>query len=131
MAEKSNPQNDPLERKSEWVNHLLEDVQQDAFSGDERDVSGEVSLVDQHEADIANVVYEREQEETMRQVLQRDAAQIEDARKRRAEGTYGICVDCGRPIPPARLKAMPEATRCVECQRRREEARAGPAHPDF
>ncbi len=131
MAEQGETPKNPLERKAEWVNHLLEDVQNDAFSGDERDISGEVSLVDQHQADIANVVYEREQEETMRQVLERDAAQIEDARKRLAEGTYGICEDCGKPIPEARLKAMPEATRCVECQRRSEAARTPPPRPDF
>jgi DnaK suppressor protein len=131
MAEDEERQSDPLEQKAAWIDHLLQDVDEDAFSGDEREISGEASVVDQHEADIANVVYEREQEETMRQVFQRDAAQIEDARKRRAEGTYGICEDCGKPIPAARLQAMPEATRCVECQRRREAARTPPDRPDF
>jgi RNA polymerase-binding transcription factor DksA len=29
----------------------------------------------------------------------------------------GACVDCGDVISPARLKALPEATRCVSCQR--------------
>ena len=38
----------------------------------------------------------------------------------RAEGRYGICEDCGRPIHEARLRARPDATRCVDCQRRRE-----------
>lgn len=27
------------------------------------------------------------------------------------------CIDCGEPIPAARLKAVPGALRCVECQR--------------
>ncbi len=27
------------------------------------------------------------------------------------------CKGCGRPIPPERLEALPEATRCVECVR--------------
>ena len=26
------------------------------------------------------------------------------------------CADCGEPIPAKRLKANPQATRCVECQ---------------
>jgi hypothetical protein len=30
------------------------------------------------------------------------------------------CASCGRPIPPERLEAMPEATRCVPCQQRTE-----------
>jgi RNA polymerase-binding transcription factor DksA len=31
------------------------------------------------------------------------------------EGTYGLCEACGRPIPPARLRALPEAILCVPC----------------
>jgi DnaK suppressor protein len=31
------------------------------------------------------------------------------------EGTYGICDACGEPIPPARLKAMPDGVLCVAC----------------
>ena len=32
------------------------------------------------------------------------------------------CVGCGRPIPPERQEALPDATRCVACERRSEEA---------
>lgn len=28
---------------------------------------------------------------------------------------YGICIRCKKPIPFARLKAMPTATRCLSC----------------
>jgi RNA polymerase-binding protein DksA len=35
-------------------------------------------------------------------------------------GRYGICRECGEPIPKARLKVMPFATRCVACQARSE-----------
>lgn len=31
-------------------------------------------------------------------------------------GTYGKCEDCGKPISPARLEALPEATLCLECK---------------
>ncbi|HEX8771295.1 MAG TPA: TraR/DksA C4-type zinc finger protein [Acidimicrobiales bacterium] len=31
-------------------------------------------------------------------------------------GTYGICEQCGQPIPKARLKALPYATLCVACK---------------
>jgi len=33
-----------------------------------------------------------------------------------SETSGGICEDCGDPIPEARLRAMPGATRCVACQ---------------
>ena len=31
------------------------------------------------------------------------------------EGTYGTCDSCGEPIPPARLRAMPDGVLCVQC----------------
>ena len=31
-------------------------------------------------------------------------------------GTYGICEKCGKPIPHARLKALPYAALCVQCK---------------
>jgi DnaK suppressor protein len=37
-------------------------------------------------------------------------------------GKYGICEDCGKRIPSARLKAMPFAFLCVECKQRDERA---------
>ena len=41
--------------------------------------------------------------------------QIQVALKRIDEGTYGICANCGEPIDPKRLKALPTATRCIAC----------------
>jgi DnaK suppressor protein len=58
-----------------------------------------------------------------------ELTQVEQALARMADGSYGACVDCGRPIPQARLYAYPTATRCVACQERREaaERRIGPS----
>lgn len=41
---------------------------------------------------------------------------IEAALARIAEGTYGRCVDCGTNIPLPRLRAAPQAERCIACQ---------------
>jgi RNA polymerase-binding transcription factor len=41
--------------------------------------------------------------------------QIGKALKRIAEGTYGICTQCGADIDPKRLTALPNATRCISC----------------
>ena len=32
-----------------------------------------------------------------------------------AAGQYGVCEQCGRPIPDERLRIMPETTVCVQC----------------
>lgn len=44
------------------------------------------------------------------------AAEAVHALERIRDGTYGICVDCRKEIPAARLQVKPEATRCVACQ---------------
>jgi RNA polymerase-binding transcription factor DksA len=44
------------------------------------------------------------------------------ARMRLQAGTYGICVDCDENIPLARLRVLPTATRCEECQASHEHA---------
>jgi len=49
-----------------------------------------------------------------------ELARIEAARNRAAEGRYGLCADCGEPIPFGRLQANPTALRCADCQGRRE-----------
>ena len=46
--------------------------------------------------------------------------QVEAALQRLDEGTYGYCEDCLKPISEERLKAMPFARRCIDCQRHAE-----------
>ena len=53
----------------------------------------------------------------------------EQAQARIAAGTYGTCIECGRPIGRKRLEAYPTAKRCIEDQQRREKLRGGPSHP--
>ncbi len=42
--------------------------------------------------------------------------QIDAALARLADGSYGICCDCGGSISPKRLAAIPSAERCIACQ---------------
>jgi RNA polymerase-binding transcription factor DksA len=48
--------------------------------------------------------------------LIRELDQVRTARERLEQGQYGICQDCGKIIPAARLQALPYATLCVRCQ---------------
>jgi DnaK suppressor protein len=47
--------------------------------------------------------------------LEAGLARTERALVKLDEGTYGACDDCGQPIPPARLQAMPDALFCLAC----------------
>lgn len=54
----------------------------------------------------------------------KELADVDAALARMRDGSYGVCVDCGDPIAPARLSAYPTAPRCIECQQTHE-ARPG------
>jgi DnaK suppressor protein len=41
---------------------------------------------------------------------------IEEALWRMEKGTYGVCRDCGEPIAPARLNAIPWTRVCITCK---------------
>ena len=53
---------------------------------------------------------------------------LEDALQRIAEGRYGLCMECGDTIPDGRMRAQPDAKRCIKCQQIYEHTHA---HPSF
>jgi DnaK suppressor protein len=72
------------------------------------------------EADFAQVLSDRATSESVRRLLDENRRQEERATDRRAQGTYGVCEDCGSEISAERLSFLPDATRCVSCQARQE-----------
>ena len=50
----------------------------------------------------------------------RKLLQIDDALDKIEDNTYGQCEECGTKIPRARLKVLPFAKYCVECQEKNE-----------
>jgi RNA polymerase-binding transcription factor len=71
-----------------------------------------------HSGDSAEQAQEREEDEVMDAVGNETAQSIrviQAALGRIDDGSYGVCVSCGGDIGEARLAAIPEATRCVNC----------------
>lgn len=56
-----------------------------------------------------------------------ELARIDRALERMADGSYGLCGECGCAIPFQRLKAEPMTQHCVACKSRWEEQQAGRA----
>jgi len=50
----------------------------------------------------------------------KELAEVDAALARVHDDSYGVCIDCGDAIAPARLSAYPTATRCLECQQTHE-----------
>jgi DnaK suppressor protein len=83
-------------------------------SGKERDVldQGESSEVDiQEDIEFALI-----------QMKSETLNKIDAALRRLDEGTYGDCFECGDEISNARLRALPFAVRCKDCEEARETA---------
>ena len=63
-------------------------------------------------------LYQDEFDKGHREELRSDLAAVERAEARLADGTYGLSVDSGEPIPDGRLEALPTAERTVEEEER-------------
>ena len=72
---------------------------------------------DNHIAETATVTLDREIDYTLEETSEHVLAEIEGALKRIEAGTYGVCVNCGKPIAEERLAAIPWATYCIDCKR--------------
>ena len=70
---------------------------------------------DEHDPEGVTLSGEWARVVALEEAARREIAEIDEAVKRWEDGTYGVCVDCGRGIPIARLRVRPFATRCVSC----------------
>lgn len=72
------------------------------------------------EVDVIRQNEDREMSFATRSLLVERANKLAEALQRLRGGEYGQCEECGEPIAPARLRALPEVTTCVRCQDRIE-----------
>ena len=94
------------------VQHKMRDVR--AEGGNDRDVldQGESSEVDiQEDIEFALI-----------QMKSETLNKIDAALRRLEDGSYGDCFECGEEISEARLRALPFAVRCKDCEEARETA---------
>ena len=70
-----------------------------------------------HPAEAATDADQRERELRDQLRWKEREARLKAALEAIDAGTYGICVDCGEEISEGRLRALPDAVRCVPCQR--------------
>jgi DnaK suppressor protein len=74
---------------------------------------------DQNFADTSQVTAERAEVEALVNSIRESLGEVEHALAKFDAGTYGQCENCGQPIVPARLEAMPAARVCMNCASRR------------
>ena len=70
---------------------------------------------DEHDPEGATIGFERAQSSASLDAALARQAEVDAALDRVADGTYGTCVRCGRPIGAARLEARPATPFCITC----------------
>jgi DnaK suppressor protein len=109
-----------LRTERERIEHSLADLN--------RLRPGELGSIEteQDPADQGEQLQEEGIDDAVVEQLRADLEAIERAEKRLEDGTYGISVESGEPIPPERLEAIPWAERTPEEQQRYESIHARP-----
>ncbi len=105
-----------LEQEIGRLNHQISDAEE-GIADLLRD-SGDGAGDDQ--ADAGTKTFEREHEMSLANNARELLLQNERALARLADGTYGVCERCGKPIGKLRLQAFPRATLCVSCKQLEE-----------
>lgn len=111
-----------LEERVEYA-HQIKMIDETFGRGDGHDGPMQTiddSVISNHPGDLGSETFEREKDLGLRSGFERHISEIDAALARMDEGNYGVCAECGQPIPEARLQAMPSATACIHCQERRE-----------
>lgn len=83
--------------------------------------SGELSMYDNHPADMGTALFEREKDLALHVHAGSELQKVEEALLKITSDTYGICETCHKPIPFERLEAVPYTTVCIEHAKIKEE----------
>lgn len=110
-----------LESERKRLNDELEQLKTTMRPADER---REGSPFGKREEE-ATESYELERRLTLEKSIRDQLASVEHALQKFEDGSYGLCDSCGRPIPPERLEALPQATLCLECKARQAKDATG------
>ena len=109
-----------LETKRQVLLGDMDNLSKEALHRNRQEATGDVSNMPTHMADLGTDNFEQEFTLNLIQTEQETLREIEEALERIEEGTYGLCENCGKPIPKTRLKALPYARLCMACKREEE-----------
>jgi DnaK suppressor protein len=105
------------ERRREILNEVKEKMRDVRAEGASGEGQGVLDAAEASEADIQDDI-----EFALIQMKAETLAKIAEALSRLDEGTFGYCFECGDEISERRLRALPFAVRCKDCEEAREVA---------
>ena len=98
----------------------VDSMQGEALKRSRQDASGDLSNVPIHMADVGTDNYERDLMIELIENGEEGLRNIDTALEKMDDGSYGICEICSKKINKERLKAVPYAKLCIDCQREEE-----------
>jgi DnaK suppressor protein len=105
------------ERRREIVGQVHEKMRDVRTDGANNPDQGVLDAAESSEADIQDEI-----EFALIQMKAETLTKIDEALRRLEEGTFGHCFECGEEISERRLRALPFAVRCKDCEEAREVA---------
>jgi RNA polymerase-binding transcription factor len=105
------------ERRREIMDQVQEKIRDVRTEGPNNPNQGVLDAAESSEADIQDEI-----EFALIQMKAETLYKIEAALRRLEEGTFGYCFECGEEISERRLRALPFAVRCKDCEEARETA---------
>jgi DnaK suppressor protein len=103
------------ERRREIMSEVQGRMRDVRAEGAGSTVQGVLDAAESSEADIQDEI-----EFALIQMKAETLNRIDEALRRLEEGTYGYCFECGEEIEEKRLRALPFAVRCKDCEEARE-----------
>src|SRR5215208_3625505 len=105
------------ERRREIMDQVQEKIRDVRTESPNSPTQGVLDAAETSEADIQDDI-----EFALIQMKAETLNKIEEALRRLEEGTFGYCFECGEEISERRLRALPFAVRCKDCEEAREVA---------
>lgn len=109
-------------KRRETLRGNVSRMQDQALRSSRQEASGDLSSMPIHGADQGTDHYEQEFTLGLIESEEEELREIDKALKRIEEGLFGLCEECEKPIPKARLSAIPYARLCVKCQHVHDES---------
>jgi RNA polymerase-binding transcription factor len=103
------------ERRREMVSEVQEKIRDVRTEAAGTPVNGVFDAAESSDADIQEDI-----ELALIQMKAETLSKIDEALARLERGTFGFCTECGEEITERRLRALPFALRCKDCEEARE-----------
>lgn len=97
--------------------NLLKQMEKNETIKSNSEISAELSSYDNHPADSASSIYDKERGMLFQKNELSTIKKIDEALNSIDDGNYGICKNCGRKISKERLEYVPYAEYCIQCQK--------------